>query len=76
MFRLGGYVVSHPVAFHSVIDDNKQAIAVAVSSSSLPIPPSSGYTAIGLGVASILSVVVKYKLVPPKYHAFVPCVLL
>ncbi|KAF8553841.1 hypothetical protein OG21DRAFT_1477176 [Imleria badia] len=49
-----------------------RAIAVAVSSSTLPIPPSSGYTAIGLGVASILSVVVKYKLVPPKYHAFVP----
>lgn len=45
-----------------------------MSSSTLPIPPTSGYTAIGLGVASVLSVVVKYKLVPPKYHAFVPYV--
>ncbi|KAF8547004.1 hypothetical protein OG21DRAFT_1007208 [Imleria badia] len=29
-------------------------------------PPSSGYTATGLCVASILSVAVKYKLVPPN----------
>ncbi|KAG9309763.1 OPT oligopeptide transporter protein-domain-containing protein [Chiua virens] len=49
-----------------------RAVAVAVSSPTLPIPPSSGYTAIGLGIAAVLSVVAKYTLVPPKYHAFVP----
>ncbi|KAF8552612.1 OPT superfamily oligopeptide transporter [Imleria badia] len=49
-----------------------RAVAVAVSSPTLPIPPSSGYTAIGLGIAAVLSVVAKYTIVPPKYHAFVP----
>ncbi|OJA20544.1 hypothetical protein AZE42_07076 [Rhizopogon vesiculosus] len=49
-----------------------RAVAVAVSSSTLPIPPSSGYTAIGLGLAAVLSVVAKYTVVPPKYHDFIP----
>ncbi|KAH7915483.1 OPT oligopeptide transporter protein-domain-containing protein [Hygrophoropsis aurantiaca] len=49
-----------------------RAVSVAVSSTTLPIPPSSGYTAIGLGIAAVLSVVVKYYVVPPKYHAWVP----
>ncbi|KAF8432214.1 OPT oligopeptide transporter protein-domain-containing protein [Boletus edulis BED1] len=49
-----------------------RAVAVAVSSPTLPIPPSSGYTAIGLGIAAVLSVVAKYTIVPPKYHVFVP----
>ncbi|KAH0839377.1 OPT oligopeptide transporter protein-domain-containing protein [Lanmaoa asiatica] len=49
-----------------------RAVAVAVSSPTLPIPPSSGYTAIGLGIAAVLSVVAKHTIVPPKYHAFVP----
>ncbi|KAG6375318.1 hypothetical protein JVT61DRAFT_3545 [Boletus reticuloceps] len=35
-------------------------------------PTSSGYTAIGLGIAAVLSVVAKYTIVPPKYHVFVP----
>lgn len=51
-----------------------QAVAVAVSSPMLPIPPSSGYTAIGLGIAAVLAVVAKYTIVPPTYHAFVPYV--
>ena len=46
-----------------------------MSSPTLPIPPSSGYTAIGLGIAAVLSVVAKYTIVPPKYHAFVPYVV-
>lgn len=54
----------------------EQAVAVAVSSSTLPIPPSSGYTAIGLGIAAVISVVAKHTVVPPKHHAWVPCVLL
>ncbi|KAH7882089.1 OPT oligopeptide transporter protein-domain-containing protein [Phlebopus sp. FC_14] len=49
-----------------------RAVAVAVSSSTLPIPPSSGYTAIGLGIAAALSVVAKHTIVPPKYHTFIP----
>ncbi|KAG1800107.1 OPT oligopeptide transporter protein-domain-containing protein [Suillus subaureus] len=49
-----------------------RAVAVAVSSSTLPIPPSSGYAAIALGLVAIISVVVKYTMVPPKYHDFIP----
>jgi OPT family oligopeptide transporter len=49
-----------------------RAVAVAVSSSTLPIPPSSGYTAIALGLTAIISVVAKYTVVPPKYHDFIP----
>jgi len=49
-----------------------RAVAVAVSSSTLPIPPSSGYAAIALGLTAVLSVVAKYTVVPPKYHDFVP----
>ncbi|KAF8841630.1 OPT superfamily oligopeptide transporter [Paxillus ammoniavirescens] len=49
-----------------------RAVAIAVSSAKLPIPPTSGYTAIGLGIAATLSVVAKHTIVPPKYHAWVP----
>ncbi|KAF9239494.1 hypothetical protein BU15DRAFT_61998 [Melanogaster broomeanus] len=49
-----------------------RAVAVAVSSSALPIPPSSGYTAIALGLVAVFSVVAKYTVVPPKYHDFIP----
>ncbi|KAF8841628.1 OPT superfamily oligopeptide transporter [Paxillus ammoniavirescens] len=49
-----------------------RAVAVAVSSSTLPIPPSSGFTAIALGLTAVLSVVAKYTVVPPKYHDFIP----
>ncbi|KAF8438410.1 hypothetical protein L210DRAFT_2263450 [Boletus edulis BED1] len=45
-----------------------------LSRSVFPIPPSWGCTTIRLGAASILSIAIKYKLEPPKYHAFVPCV--
>ncbi|KAG1775683.1 OPT oligopeptide transporter protein-domain-containing protein [Suillus placidus] len=49
-----------------------RAVAVAVSSSTLPIPPSSGYAAIVLGLAAVISVVAKYTVIPPKYHDFIP----
>ncbi|KAG2131670.1 OPT oligopeptide transporter protein-domain-containing protein [Suillus clintonianus] len=49
-----------------------RAVAVAVSSTTLPIPPSSGYTAIALGLTAIMSVVAKYTVVPPRYHDFIP----
>src|SRR6267154_6748964 len=49
-----------------------RAVAVAVSSSALPIPSSSGYAAIALGLTAVMSVVAKYTVVPPKYHDFIP----
>ena len=52
--RHGAYVARQAVPLHSVTDDDEYAIAVAFSSSTLAIPPSSGYTAIiGLRVGSI-----------------------
>ena len=38
----------------------------------LPIPPTSGYTAIGLGIAAVLTVVAKHFIIPKKYHGWVP----
>lgn len=48
------------------------AVATAVSSPKLPVPSSSGYTAIGLGVAAVLTVVAKHFLVPKKYWPWLP----
>lgn len=38
----------------------------------MPIPPSSGYTAIALGVASVLTLIVKHRFIPRKYWGYVP----
>ncbi|KAI0066783.1 oligopeptide transporter [Artomyces pyxidatus] len=48
------------------------AVALAVSSPNLPIPSSSGYTAIALGIMSVISVFVKHFWIPKKYWHFVP----
>ncbi|KAK2461174.1 hypothetical protein APHAL10511_006701 [Amanita phalloides] len=48
------------------------AVAIAVTSPKLPIPRSSGYTAIGLGIASVLTLVLKFYVIPKKYWAYVP----
>lgn len=48
------------------------AVATAVSSPKLPVPSSSGYTAIGLGVAAVLTVVAKHFLIPKKYWPWLP----
>jgi len=48
------------------------AVAVAVSSPRLPIPPSSGYTAIALALFAAISVVAKRFWIPRKYWAYVP----
>ncbi|EAU89388.1 hypothetical protein CC1G_11084 [Coprinopsis cinerea okayama7 len=48
------------------------AVALAVTRPRLPVPPSSGYTAIGLGIASVLTVFARHWLIPKKYHAWVP----
>ncbi|RPD54927.1 OPT oligopeptide transporter [Lentinus tigrinus ALCF2SS1-7] len=48
------------------------AVAVAVSAPKLPIPASSGYTSIALGVFAVISVVVKHLWIPKKYWVWVP----
>ncbi|KAF9567161.1 OPT oligopeptide transporter [Agrocybe pediades] len=48
------------------------AVAVAVTSPKLPIPSSSGYTAIGLAIASVITLVVKKFWIPKKYWGYVP----
>ncbi|TFY79935.1 hypothetical protein EWM64_g4077 [Hericium alpestre] len=49
-----------------------RAVAVAVSSPALPIPPSSGYTAIGLGILAILTTIAKYRFVSPHNRYLIP----
>ncbi|KAL5640760.1 hypothetical protein ACGC1H_001300 [Rhizoctonia solani] len=49
-----------------------QAVATAVTADKLPIPPASGYTAIGLSVASVITVVVKHLWIPRKYWNYIP----
>jgi len=49
-----------------------RVIAVAVTEPTLPIPPSSGYTSIALGIFAILVTVLKYRFVHPDKHIYVP----
>lgn len=49
-----------------------RAISVAVTEASAPIPPSAGYTAIGLGVFAFVLTVVKYSFIPVRFHSYVP----
>ena len=49
-----------------------RAIAVAITSPTLPIPPSSGYTSIAFGIGAFVITLVKYRYVPVKYQIFVP----
>lgn len=48
------------------------AVAIAVTKPRLPVPPSSGWTAIGLSLFSIVTVVVKHYWLPTRFHAWVP----
>jgi OPT family oligopeptide transporter len=48
------------------------AVAIAVTSPKLPIPPSSGYTAIGLAIASVVTLLAKRFFIPKKYWGYVP----
>ncbi|KAF9652330.1 OPT superfamily oligopeptide transporter [Thelephora ganbajun] len=48
------------------------AVATAVSSPRLPVPPTSGYTAIGLAIAAVLTVVAKHFWIPKKYWPYIP----
>ena len=49
-----------------------RAVSVAVSSPALPIPRSSGITALCLGGLAILSTFVKYRFVHPERHGWFP----
>ena len=48
------------------------AVASAVVAPKLPIPSSSGYTAIALGIFAVATTVAKYLWLPKKYWAWVP----
>ncbi|PPQ84126.1 hypothetical protein CVT25_003339 [Psilocybe cyanescens] len=48
------------------------AVAIAVTAPKLPIPASSGYTAIGLAIFSVVCLVVKTYWVPKKYWGYFP----
>ncbi|XP_006463464.1 hypothetical protein AGABI2DRAFT_208266 [Agaricus bisporus var. bisporus H97] len=48
------------------------AVAVAVTSPRLPVPTSSGITAICLAIASALTIAAKHYLIPKKYHMWIP----
>ncbi|EPQ54853.1 OPT oligopeptide transporter [Gloeophyllum trabeum ATCC 11539] len=86
IFMSAGMFVLFSTAYPCIIDLNAsttcsfpapdvaswRAVAVAVSSPTLPIPPSSGYAAIGLGAAAVLTTIVKYRWVPPDKHHWVP----
>ncbi|CAE6510756.1 unnamed protein product [Rhizoctonia solani] len=49
-----------------------QAVAIAVTADKLPIPPASGYTAIGLSIAAVITVVIKHLWIPRKYWNYIP----
>jgi len=48
------------------------AVASAVTNPFLPIPKSSGYTAIALGLTAVATVVAKYYFIPKRYWLYVP----
>jgi uncharacterized oligopeptide transporter (OPT) family protein len=49
-----------------------RTVAIAVTEPTLPIHPASGYTAIALGIVAILTVLLKYTVIPERYHVWVP----
>ncbi|KAF5310734.1 hypothetical protein D9619_007896 [Psilocybe cf. subviscida] len=48
------------------------AVAVAVTAPKLPISRSSGLTSIGLGIAAVLTLVIRNLFIPKKYWGYVP----
>jgi uncharacterized oligopeptide transporter (OPT) family protein len=49
-----------------------RAIAVAVTSPTLPIPPTSGYTSIGFAILAVVLTTIKYRYIPVEKHIWVP----
>ncbi|KAF8335067.1 oligopeptide transporter [Cantharellus anzutake] len=48
------------------------AVATAVLANTLPIPPSSGYTAIALSMVAGVAIIVKHVYIPRRHWAYVP----
>ncbi|RPD63758.1 OPT oligopeptide transporter [Lentinus tigrinus ALCF2SS1-6] len=48
------------------------AVAQAVALPSLPIPKSAGFTAIAMGIWTVIMVIVKHLWVPKKYWQYIP----
>ncbi|KAI0743453.1 OPT oligopeptide transporter [Daedaleopsis nitida] len=48
------------------------AVAEAVALPSLPIPKSAGFTAIGLGIFTVIMVIAKHLWIPKKYWIYIP----
>jgi len=48
------------------------AVATAVTSPVLPVPPSSGYTAIALSIFAVITVFIRHYFIPKKYWIWVP----
>ena len=49
-----------------------RAIAVAITSTSLPVPSSSAYFSLAILIYAFVQTFVKYRWIPPKYHVYVP----
>jgi uncharacterized oligopeptide transporter (OPT) family protein len=49
-----------------------RSVAIAVTEPTLPIHPASGYTAIAFGIVAVLTVLLKYTVIPERYHVWVP----
>ena len=49
-----------------------RAIASAVTSTTLPVPPSSAYFSLAVLVYAFVQTFVKYRYIPVKYHNYVP----
>jgi len=86
IFMSVGMYVLFSAAYPCINDLNEQAhcafpapdvgawrvIAVAVTSPTLPVPRSSGYTAIAFGILAVLVTIVKYRFVPVAKQGWVP----
>jgi uncharacterized oligopeptide transporter (OPT) family protein len=49
-----------------------RTVAIAVTSPTLPIPPSSGIASLVFGAIAIMTVAIKHLLVPVRYRVYVP----
>ncbi|KTW25666.1 hypothetical protein T552_03526 [Pneumocystis carinii B80] len=67
-----GYPNTQKCVFGAPSIASWRAVASAMTNERLPIPPSSGYTSIALGIIAAATVVFKYTYSPEKYRPFIP----
>ena len=65
MRRLSHYLTFVSILSHVIFNDNSHSFPIA-------IPKSAGFTAIGLGIFTVASVVIKHLWVPKKYWIYIP----